>query len=68
MYSDGLSVAAGLERLAAPGEFCHVYDQIKDRIAFCFEPTGEDQVKNIPESVTAYPWTYTWSVLASAAL
>ena len=57
IYGDGVNVAARLEALAPPGGVCvsrNVYDQVKDKVAFGFEPMGEHRVKNIPEPVTVY--------------
>src|SRR5262245_49706898 len=57
VYGDGVNVAARLEALAEPGEICvarNVYDHVKSKVAFAFEPMGEQRVKNIPEPVTVY--------------
>jgi TolB-like protein/class 3 adenylate cyclase len=57
IYGDGVNVAARLEQLAEPGGICiarNVYNQVKNKIAFGFEPMGEHEVKNIPEPVVAY--------------
>ena len=57
IYGDGVNVAARLEQLAEPGGICasrNVYNQVKSKVAFGFEPMGEHKVKNIPEPVVAY--------------
>jgi adenylate cyclase len=57
IYGDGVNVAARLEQLAEPGGISisrNVYSQVKNKVAFGFEPMGEHQVKNIPEPVVAY--------------
>jgi adenylate cyclase len=57
IYGDGVNVAARLEGLAEPGGVCisgKVHEEVKNKVAFGFEPMGEHQVKNIPEPVVAY--------------
>jgi class 3 adenylate cyclase len=57
IYGDGVNIAARLEQLAPPGGIWiarNVYNQVKNKVAFGFEPMGEHQVKNIPEPVVAY--------------
>ena len=57
LYGDGVNVAARLESLADPGGI-HlsgtVYDQVKNKLPFQFEFTGEQEVKNIKDPVRAY--------------
>ena len=57
IYGDGVNVASRLEGLAEPGGVCvarNVYNQVKDKVEFGFEPAGEHRVKNIPAPVTVY--------------
>ena len=57
LYGDGVNVAARLEGLAEPGGI-HlsgaVYDQVKNKLPFQFEYTGDQQVKNIQDPVRTY--------------
>jgi adenylate cyclase len=59
IFGDGVNVAARLEGLAEPCGICVsrvVWDQVRDRVDYTFEDTGEQQVKNIarPVRVTLY--------------
>lgn len=57
IYGDGVNVAARLEGLAEPGGICiaqNVYNEIKSKVEFGFEPLGEHTVKNIPEPLSVY--------------
>lgn len=57
IYGDGVNISARLEALAEPGGICiarNVYNQVKNKVAFGFEPMGEHKVKNIPEPITIY--------------
>jgi len=57
IYGDGVNIAARLEGLAEHGGICiarNVYNQVKNKLAFGFEPMGEHRVKNITEPVTVY--------------
>lgn len=63
-YGDGVYVAARLEQLAEPGGICvsgKVAKEVEKKLAFGFEPMGEQKLKNIAEPVQAYrvlldPW------------
>jgi TolB-like protein/class 3 adenylate cyclase len=57
IFGDGVNVAARLEALAEPGGICItrvVRDQIRDKLSYVFEDTGEHSVKNIARPVRAY--------------
>ena len=50
LYGDGVNIAARLESLADAGGICvsgTVYDQVETKLAFRYEPLGEQTVKNI---------------------
>ena len=51
IYGDGVNVAARLEGLAEPGGICiarNVYDQVKSKLAFGFEPMGKHGSRTLP--------------------
>ncbi len=57
IYGDGVNVAARLEALAEPGGICVsrvVRDQVRDKLDFTFDDTGEQQVKNIARPVRVF--------------
>jgi adenylate cyclase len=57
IFGDGVNVAARLEGLAEPGGICvsgTVRDQIRDRLPYPFEDSGEQSVKNIARPVRVY--------------
>jgi adenylate cyclase len=57
IYGDGVNIAARIEGLADAGRICvtsNVYDQVKNKLPFMFEDTGEHTVKNITEPVRVY--------------
>lgn len=57
IYGEGVNIAARLEGLAEGGGVCisnSVYDQVKNKLPFGFEYTGEHAVKNITEPVRVY--------------
>jgi TolB-like protein/class 3 adenylate cyclase len=56
-YGEGVNIAARLQELADPGGICvsgKVSKEVEKKLAFGFEPIGEQQVKNIAEPVTVY--------------
>jgi class 3 adenylate cyclase len=56
-YGEGVNVAARLQQLAAPGGICvsgKVAKEVEKKLAFGFEPMGEQKVKNIAEPVQAF--------------
>ena len=56
-YGDGVNIAARLQQLAEPGGICvsgKVAREVEKKLAFGFEPMGEQKVKNISEPVQAY--------------
>src|SRR4051794_16993723 len=57
ILGDGVNVAARLEALAEPGGVLlarNVHNQIKDKLAFRFEPAGRHRVKNIAEPIEVW--------------
>ncbi|RLP22967.1 adenylate/guanylate cyclase domain-containing protein [Mesorhizobium sp. YM1C-6-2] len=56
-YGDGVNIAARLEQLAEPGGICvsgKVAREVERKLAFAFEPMGEQKMKNIAEPVQAF--------------
>jgi len=56
-YGEGVNIAARLEQLAAPGGICvsgKVAKEVEKKLAFGFEPMGDQKVKNIAEPVPAF--------------
>ena len=56
-YGEGVNVAARLQQLAEPGGICvsgKVAKEVEKKLAFGFEPMGEQKLKNIAEPVQAY--------------
>jgi adenylate cyclase len=57
IFGDGVNIAARLEALAEPGGICTsrvVRDQVRDKLDFTFEDTGEHRVKNIARPVRTH--------------
>jgi adenylate cyclase len=57
VYGDGVNVAARIETLAEPGKVAiskNVYRNVRNKVKFGYEYTGEHQVKNIAEPVRVY--------------
>src|SRR5215831_858112 len=56
-YGEGVNIAARLQQLAKPGGICvsgKVSKEVEKKLAFAFEPMGEQRVKNIAEPVACY--------------
>jgi class 3 adenylate cyclase len=56
-YGEGVNIAARLQELAEPGGICvsgKVSKEVEKKLAFGFEPIGEQQVKNIAEPVPVF--------------
>ncbi|MER9445551.1 guanylate cyclase [Mesorhizobium sp. M0340] len=56
-YGEGVNVAARLQQLAEPGGICvsaKVAKEVEKKLAFGFEPMGQQKLKNIAEPVQAY--------------
>jgi adenylate cyclase len=63
IFGDGVNLAARLEALAEPGGICVsrvVRDQVRDRLDYTFEDSGEQQVKNIARAVEVYTLRADW--------
>jgi adenylate cyclase len=57
IYGDGINVAARLESLAEPGGICissKVYEDVRGKIDLSYDDIGEQQLKNIAQSVRCY--------------
>jgi adenylate cyclase len=57
IHGNGVNIAARLEALAEPGGICvsgSVHDQVRDKLDFSFDDTGDQQLKNIARPVRAY--------------
>ena len=56
-YGEGVNVASRLQQLAEPGGICvseKVSKEVRQKLAFAFEPMGEQRVKNIAEPIYCY--------------
>ena len=56
-HGEGVNIAARLEQLADPGGVCvsgKVANEVEKKLAFGFEPMGEQKVKNITEPIPVY--------------
>ncbi len=56
-YGEGVNIAARLQALAEPGGICvsgKVSSEVSGKLAFAFEPMGEQRVKNIAEPIACY--------------
>ena len=56
-HGDGVNIAARLEQLADAGGICvsgKVANEVEKKLAFGFEPMGEQKVKNISEPIPVY--------------
>ncbi|HEV2897040.1 MAG TPA: adenylate/guanylate cyclase domain-containing protein [Pseudaminobacter sp.] len=70
-YGEGVNVAARLEQLAQPGGICvsgKVAREVEKKLAFGFEPMGDQQVKNMTEPVPAYRVVLDGSSLAISSV
>src|SRR5262245_4581307 len=57
IYGDGVNIAARLETMASPGAICfsdNVYQQVRGKIPLKINDLGEQQLKNIAQSVRVY--------------
>jgi adenylate cyclase len=56
-HGEGVNIAARLEQLADPGGICvsgKVANEVEKKLAFGFEPMGQQKVKNISEPIPVY--------------
>jgi TolB-like protein len=56
-YGEGVNVAARLQQVAEPGGICvsgKVSKEVERKLAFRFEPMGEQRVKNLAEPILCY--------------
>src|SRR5262245_43292920 len=68
-YGEGVNVAARLQELADPGGICvsaKVSKEVDKKLAFGFEPMGEQQMKNIAEPIACFRVNLQLPILAEA--
>jgi adenylate cyclase len=56
-YGEGVNIAARLQALADPGGICvsgKVGKEVGSKLAFAFEPMGDQRLKNITEPIACY--------------
>ena len=56
-HGEGVNIAARLQQLADPGGICvsgKVAKEVETKLAFGFEPMGDQKVKNISEPISVY--------------
>jgi class 3 adenylate cyclase len=57
LLGDGVNIAARLEGIAQPGGICisgSTFEQVKNKLSVGFEDLGPQEVKNIPDPVSAF--------------
>jgi len=57
IYGTGVNIATRLEQLADPGGICvadNVFNQVKNKLDISFLDIGDQELKNIPETVRVY--------------
>ena len=71
IYGDGINIAARVQGLADAGGVCisgTVYDQVKNKLRFRFDFSGEQIVKNIEEPIRVYRVIWREAELATQPL
>ena len=57
IFGDGVNIAARLQEMGEPGGICvsgTVHDSVRNKLAFGYEPAGEQSFKNIAEPIRAF--------------
>jgi adenylate cyclase len=70
-YGEGVNVAARLQELADPGGICvsgKVSKEVEKKLAFGFEPMGEQRMKNISEPIACYRVNLKYPLLTQSNL